>query len=467
MASDPGSTLRTARVFPIGANNRRIRQSLSSRDRIDIWKINLNARSRFNLTLNGIAKRADANVSLLNAAGRTIRASNKRGNRAEKLTNLQLAAGTFYVRVQLQRRSANTCYALTMSAAPLLSPGDRFGDNFATATPRSLSSTLSVENDAISNADPNDFIQFTLPAPGQINLSLTGLSADANLELYDRNRTLIAASANPGATSESLSQRLVDYGSTYYIRIAQAPGNETAYSLSYSLTPDTPVTTASGLRYVDLVEGTGTTPTKGQRVVAQYTGTLVDGTKFDSSRDRNQPFEFSLGFGQVIAGWDEGFSTMKVGGRRQLIIPPNLGYGSRGSGSTIPPNSTLIFDVELVEVKPPIDLFGNSFATAFNFRLGSGAQANDFVGAGDPNDFLQFTLPQAGQLRLQLTELSADANLELYDSRSSLIAASTNSGTTNENIEQRLTNVNSTYYIRVFPASGGETTYNFSYTFTP
>ena len=108
--------------------------------------------------------------------------------------------------------------------------------------------------------------------------------------------------------------------------------------------------TPSGLKYVDLVEGTGEAPQTGQTVTVHYTGTLENGTKFDSSRDRGQPFQFRIGTGQVIKGWDEGVGSMKVGGRRQLIIPPDLGYGARGIGP-IPPNSTLVFDVELLDVK--------------------------------------------------------------------------------------------------------------------
>ena len=104
------------------------------------------------------------------------------------------------------------------------------------------------------------------------------------------------------------------------------------------------------LKVVNIKEGDGVQPAQGQTVVVHYTGTLQDGTKFDSSRDRNQPFEFPLGQGRVIRGWDQAFATMKVGDRATITIPPELGYGSRNMGA-IPPNSTLIFDVELLEVK--------------------------------------------------------------------------------------------------------------------
>jgi peptidylprolyl isomerase len=110
------------------------------------------------------------------------------------------------------------------------------------------------------------------------------------------------------------------------------------------------VTTPSGLKYVDENVGDGKTPEKGKRVTVHYTGTLTDGKKFDSSRDRGQPFKFVIGVGQVIAGWDEGVMSMKVGGKRKLIIPANLGYGARGAGGVIPPNAELHFDVELLGV---------------------------------------------------------------------------------------------------------------------
>jgi peptidylprolyl isomerase len=109
------------------------------------------------------------------------------------------------------------------------------------------------------------------------------------------------------------------------------------------------VTTASGLKYVDVVVGKGASPVKGKQVKVHYTGTLENGSKFDSSVDRNEPLSFVIGVGQVIPGWDEGVMTMKVGGKRKLIIPSKLGYGARGSGGVIPPNATLLFDVELLD----------------------------------------------------------------------------------------------------------------------
>lgn len=115
------------------------------------------------------------------------------------------------------------------------------------------------------------------------------------------------------------------------------------------------MTTPSGLQIIDTTEGSGASPKTGQTCVMHYTGWLYQngqkGAKFDSSLDRGKPFEFRIGVGMVIKGWDEGVSTMKVGGKRTLIIPSELGYGARGAGGVIPPNATLMFDVELLDIK--------------------------------------------------------------------------------------------------------------------
>jgi peptidylprolyl isomerase len=146
-------------------------------------------------------------------------------------------------------------------------------------------------------------------------------------------------------------------GAALALALATALGGAFAAALPAAMaqTAGETMTTPLGLKMIDTKVGTGAQPTKGQTVVVNYTGWLYDngvkGQKFDSSLDRGYPFMFKIGQGEVIQGWDDGVATMKVGGKRTLIIPPALGYGSRGAGGAIPPNATLMFDVELLEVK--------------------------------------------------------------------------------------------------------------------
>ena len=137
--------------------------------------------------------------------------------------------------------------------------------------------------------------------------------------------------------------------------VAALAATTTGAIMSQPADAQTVTTTSSGLQIIELKVGTGPSPKPGQICVMHYTGWLYEngkkGAKFDSSVDRGQPFEFPIGRQQVIAGWDEGVATMKVGGKRTLIIPPALGYGARGAGNAIPPNATLIFDVELLGIK--------------------------------------------------------------------------------------------------------------------
>jgi peptidylprolyl isomerase len=143
----------------------------------------------------------------------------------------------------------------------------------------------------------------------------------------------------------------------------------------------TGTTMPSGLQYIETLPGTGEQAQAGNIVSVHYTGTLQDGTKFDSSLDRNEPITFVLGQGMVIAGWDEGISLMKVGGKARLIIPPNLAYGERGAGGVIPPNATLIFDVELLDVQSgtPNEVDESEFVTTASglkyaeLQVGNGA----------------------------------------------------------------------------------------------
>lgn len=149
-------------------------------------------------------------------------------------------------------------------------------------------------------------------------------------------------------------------------------------------------TTASGLQYVVIEEGSGETPQPGSVVQVHYTGRLEDGTQFDSSYERGEPIQFALGTGQVIPGWDEGISLMKEGGKARLIIPPDLGYGSGGFGEVIPPDSTLIFEVELVSIQPGAPAAPEEVSEADYVTTDSGLKYYDFeVGSGQS--------PEAGQ----------------------------------------------------------------------
>ncbi|ACK66907.1 peptidylprolyl isomerase FKBP-type [Rippkaea orientalis PCC 8801] len=162
---------------------------------------------------------------------------------------------------------------------------------------------------------------------------------------------LLGSVFNPGNKPEAIADQLKDQPAITTSQQETLVALDTSTKETQKMDAKNTVTTSSGLQYVDLVEGTGNSPSQGKTVTVHYTGTLENGKKFDSSRDRGQPFSFKIGVGQVIKGWDEGVMSMKVGGRRQLIIPANLGYGARGAGGVIPPNATLIFDVELLDVK--------------------------------------------------------------------------------------------------------------------
>jgi FKBP-type peptidyl-prolyl cis-trans isomerases 1 len=168
--------------------------------------------------------------------------------------------------------------------------------------------------------------------------------------------TVVAAA--PGASSTSLTAPAIATSSAS----ASAPmeldpddPNPTLFAMADASALGGPMDveksrlTASGLRITDVVVGTGAEASPGDTVVVHYRGTLEDGSQFDASYDRGTPFSFPLGAGRVIKGWDEGVQGMQVGGKRKLVIPPDLGYGSRGAGGVIPPNATLIFDVELLE----------------------------------------------------------------------------------------------------------------------
>ncbi|QIZ72351.1 FKBP-type peptidyl-prolyl cis-trans isomerase [Oxynema aestuarii] len=169
-------------------------------------------------------------------------------------------------------------------------------------------------------------------------------------QLTDRGGEAIAGETEPTQPQTEVVQPKPSKLAERLMAPTQIARAETSATETSGETSGEYETTPSGLKYKDIVEGTGASPQPGDTVIVHYTGRLEDGTKFDSSRDRSQPFSFKLGVGRVIKGWDEGIATMKVGGQRELVIPPELAYGDRGAGGVIPPNATLVFDVELLRI---------------------------------------------------------------------------------------------------------------------
>lgn len=215
--------------------------------------------------------------------------------------------------------------------------------------------------------------------------------------------------------------------------------------------PQVGVTTASGLTYVITHRANGKRPTVGQTVLVHYTGTLQDGTKFDSSHDRNEPIAFPLGKGRVIKGWDEGIAQLGIGDTAILVIPPALGYGERGAGNVIPPNSTLIFVVELVDIrgealsavlKQLIDTKGIDAAVAEYRRMQKEGFGDVFVNEGDLNG-LAYSLMGQGKLKeaiaiLELIVESWPQSANAYDSLGEGCARAGDKARAIENYERSL-----------------------------
>jgi peptidylprolyl isomerase len=171
--------------------------------------------------------------------------------------------------------------------------------------------------------------------------NIIGASNAQELEYCHRCRAFFAASCTGDAETDTASMDAASESEESVMSETSGPP---------PVTGDT-TTTASGLQLIAIEDGSGAMAQQGQTVQVHYTGYLTDGTKFDSSVDRGEPFEFPLGMGRVIRGWDEALGLMRVGDKRRLIIPPELGYGDRGAGSVIPPGATLVFDVELLGVR--------------------------------------------------------------------------------------------------------------------
>jgi hypothetical protein len=330
------NTLATARAIAVGSSTNSYTDSVGSTDTNDYYCFSLANSGNFNLGLTGMT--ADADVQLLNSSGSVIASSLRGGSNPERITR-QLSAGTYYIRVYCY--TGNTNYNLAVSAAPL-APVDLAGNTLATARAITVGSSTTSYTDWVGSTDTNDYYRFTLANSGNFNLGLTGMTADADVQLLNSSGSVIASSVRAGTASESITSQLS--AGTYYIRVYPYTG-DTNYNLAVSAAP-----------------------------------------------------------------------------------------------------------------LAPVDLAGNTLATARAITVGSSTTSyTDWVGSTDTNDYYRFTLANSGNFNLGLTGMTADADVQLLNSSGSVIASSTNGGTASESITSQLSA--GTYYIRVYPYTG-DTNYN-------
>jgi subtilisin family serine protease len=446
-----GNTLATARAITVGSTASTFSDWVGSTDTNDYYRFTLGATSNFNLTLNGLS--SDADVQLLNSAGTVIQSSAAGGTTAESIVR-QLTADTYYIRVYPYSGSTN--YNLNVSAATA-APADSAGNTLATARLITVGSTASTFSDWVGSTDTNDYYRFTLGATSNFNLTLNGLSSDADVQLLNSAGTVIQSSAAGGTTAESIVRQLT--ADTYYIRVYPYSGS-TNYNLNVSAATAAPADSAGN-----------TLATARLITVGSTASTFSD---WVGSTDTNDYYRFTLG---ATSNFNLTLNGLSSDADVQLLNSAGTVIQSSAAGGTTAESIVrqLTADTYYIRVYPysgstnynlnvsaataaPADLAGNTLATARLITVGSTASTfSDWVGSTDTNDYYRFTLGATSNFNLTLNGLSSDADVQLLNSAGSVITSSTNSGTTADTISSQL--AAGTYYIRVYPYSGS-TNYN-------
>jgi hypothetical protein len=429
-----------------------INDSLSSSDLNDYYRFRLTSTSNFSLSLDGLS--ADANVQLLDGNGRSIQTAANTGTNAESMSR-KLSAGNYSVRVYANS-SNSTNYTLNLSAAI----ADGAGNALSSARSIGTLSGSKTFSDFVGSSDSNDYYRFSVSDPGSLNLTLNGLSANADVQLLDRDGNMLQSSANTGKTAESINVTLNT--GDYFVRVFPNGSANTNYTMNLAI--DSAGNALSSARSIGTLSGS--------RTFSDFVG----------SRDTNDYYRFSV---SDTSNLNLALNGLSANADVQLLDRNgNVLQSSANTGKTAESiNATLNagdyfvrvfpngsantnYNLSLTATASPVDTAGNSLTNARNLGVLNNTQTiNDFVGTTDTDDYYRFSLSNNSNFNLTLAGLSADADLQLLDRNGNIIKSSLNGGTTAELIDATLNAGD--YFVRVFPYGRIDTNYSLNLTATP
>ncbi|MCU0534488.1 MAG: pre-peptidase C-terminal domain-containing protein [Hydrococcus sp. Prado102] len=435
-------------------NPQTFNDSISSTDTNDFYRFSLSSRSNFNLALNGLSN--DANVQLIDRNGNNIQTSNKTGTNAESISRT-LNAGDYFVRVY-PNGSISSNYTLNMNAAIADSAGNTLtnANNFNT-----LNGNKKV-TDYVGGIDPNDYYRFSVSDRSSLNLTVNGMSANADVQFLDSNGNVLQSATNTGTTAESIS-RTLDAG-TYYVRVFPVNGANTNYTLDLT---------------ARLMDNAGNTLDTA-RNVGSLSGTRTFNDAVNTS-DTNDYYRFNLtnnsNFSLTLNGLGADANVQLLNSAGSILSSSsNTGKTAESISATLNagdyfvrvfPNGSIStnYQISLTANAVPVDGAGNTLATARNLGILNGTQTmSDAVGTGDTNDYYRFSLLDNSDFSLALNGLSNDADVQLLDRNGSVIKTSLNGGATAESLSATLNTGD--YFVRVYPYGSISTNYQISLTAT-
>ncbi len=456
-----GNSLNNPREIGVGTGNTTLSDWVGNSDSNDFYRFRLNADSNFSLRLNGLSGNAD--VELLNSNGNRIQLSNKL-NSLEETINRQLGEGVYYVRV-FSNPGVNTNYNVTFSASP------DAGSTLATAREINVSSSNTSFRDSVGVSDGNDLYRFNLANESFLNLRLNGLSANADLQLLDNTGKVIFTSSNTANRDETITRQLS--AGSYFAKVFPNGNIDTNYNLNIWAAADAgnSLNTARQIK----VGTTNTTFTDWVGITNNINNTITDTNDYYSFT-LNDSSQFSATLNNLSANAD-----LQLLNKAGEIIQSSINSGTTADtinrllsagtyfirvSPTLSSSSTLAStNYNLNVLAAPVDNVGNSINTARELNLGTtNLSLREWVGQADTNDFYRFTLNNSSHFNVSLSNLTADINLKLLDSRGNQIQLSNNSRSNAESITRRLDA--GTYFVQVTPNGNSTSFYNVDFSAT-